>query len=409
MIEDAVLEQVLTAAGEAVAVPEGARQRVLAARDRLLLDPPSAIRRASVDRWFGGAGRAGGDESVVSAAPGGELVGGDDVGDGAPAPRRSAQRTAGAILAATAAAAVLAVVAAVTLAGATHHRPASTAAHSLVAGSAASGGAGYVGGAANQSGSTAGASGTGPAPAASGGPVPATSPDEVPAATTKVVKTATVAETVPHGGLAAAMDRLQGIAVGQGGYTQTSATDSAGAGQPATGSATLRVPVANFTAALDAVEGLGRTTSVSTSGQDVTSQYVDLQARLQSLEDARTQFQQILTDAQTISDILAVEQQISDLQTQIEQLQGQINVMDDQTSYSTITVTLTETANGSSVVPPARPSGLSRAWDHARHSFVAGLEDVVAASGGIAVFVVFAAAAVLVGRLLWTRTRRRLL
>jgi DNA-directed RNA polymerase specialized sigma24 family protein len=64
---------------------------------------------------------------------------------------------------------------------------------------------------------------------------------------------------------------------------------------------------------------------------------------------------------------------------------------------------------GAGVVPhPARRSGWAKAWDHARRTFNHGLESVVSASGGIAVFVLCLAAAALVLRLLWALVRRRL-
>jgi TolA-binding protein len=137
---------------------------------------------------------------------------------------------------------------------------------------------------------------------------------------------------------------------------------------------------------------------------------VDLQARIQSLEDARSQFQQILTQTTSIGDILAVEQQISDLQTQIEQLQGQLQVMANQATYSTLTVHVAEAAKKAVAPPPPPrpPSGMAKAWAHARHSFAHGVEAVVGALGGIAVFLAFAAAFLLAGRLGWIFLRRRL-
>ena len=184
-----------------------------------------------------------------------------------------------------------------------------------------------------------------------------------------------------------------------------STTNTSTTGAPASGDITLRVPVQSFNSLLADVEHLGRATSVSTSGQDVTGQYVDLQARIQSLQDARSQFQQILTKAQSIGDILAVEQQISTLQTQIEQLQGQLKVLDDQSSYSTLTTHIVEAvpARGS----PRPASGVSQAWAHARHSFTHGLESIVAFSGGLVLFLLVVGLLALAARIVWTIFRRR--
>jgi DNA-directed RNA polymerase specialized sigma24 family protein len=183
-------------------------------------------------------------------------------------------------------------------------------------------------------------------------------------------------------------------------------------GEAPSGETTLRVPVANFASLLTQVQTLGKVVSVSSSGQDVTSQYVDLQAQIQALQASRTQLLKVLDQAQSISDILAVEAQIAPLESQIEQLQGQQKVLTDQTTYGTLSVSLTETVPAKATIkpppPPKPPSGVSKAWTHARHSFTHGLESVISASGGIAVFLLSVLALYVVGRIGWRLTRRRL-
>lgn len=120
----------------------------------------------------------------------------------------------------------------------------------------------------------------------------------------------------------------------------------------------------------------------------------------------------MLAKAESIADILAVQAQITPLESQIEQLQGQEKVLADQTSYGTLAVTVNEVAPAAvkhtPPAPPRPPSGLSRAWTHARHSFTHGLESVVSASGGIGVFLVSVLALGLVANLGWRVFRRRL-
>jgi hypothetical protein len=386
VIDDAVLEDLLSRTADAVPVPDQGAAEVLAAR-----------------RFW----------SQEAAETGRRVV--------RPRAGRGWSRRTGALVAAAVLVGAVGLSVAVEQGGSSSHvaSSASTVAGAdngaLVHGSVAVG-PGTAGAPATSGSAAAGSSGLAAAPAASpqssSAPAPSTpsSPDQVPAVQTRVIKTASASLSIPRGRLQTVMGQLGDVASTDGGYVQSSTTSSSSPGQPATGNATLRIPVDNFETALDRVKALGTPTSVTSSGQDVTSQYVDLQARLQSLEDSRTQFRQILTHATSISDILAVEQQIGDIQTQIEQLQGQLNVMSDQTAYSTITVSLSEAPTTTAVKPPpAPPSGLSKAWAHARHSFAHGLEAVVAASGGFAVFLICAGAALLLGRLAWTRTRRRLL
>lgn len=285
-----------------------------------------------------------------------------------------------------------------------------------------SGSAAAVSGPASHSaarGSTAGAGGTASAAAApAGAPAVDSSgsavlPNVVPKMPTRVVKSGTVDLQVPIGQAGDTISRISSQAGTLQGFVSTSSiqnTPAPGPGvspPPASGSVTVRVPVSSFEGMVSFVQKLGTPTSVSTSGQDVTNSYVDLQARIGSLQAARTQFEQILARATTIGDILSVENQINDLQTQVEQLQGQLNVLDDQTSYSTLTVNVSEQAKPGVVPHPAKPAGgLARAWDHARGSFVHGVEAVIAASGGIAVFLLFAGLLVGAAWYGWRRARR---
>lgn len=270
-------------------------------------------------------------------------------------------------------------------------------------------GAGSVGGvggaAANAPGSaaadTAGPAAPAPAPTAGGVPPPA-----VPS---RVVKTGAVTLVVSKGHLSATVDELTSTVAGLGGFV-TDAKSAEGGDSP-TGDLTLRVPASGFETLLTRVRALGKPTSVTTSGQDVTAQYVDLDARIHSLQATRDQFLQLLSKASQIGDILNVEQQLSGLQTQIEQLQGQQRLLDDQSSFGTVAVHLSE-ANPSLIAAPVGPlkgpSGWSKAWSHARGSFTRGIQSVVSASGGVAIFLIAVALIAVAGRLLWALIRRQL-
>ncbi len=245
-----------------------------------------------------------------------------------------------------------------------------------------------------------------PAPASAAAAPASTIPTAtVPGLTTRVIDTGSVDLVVKPGTIGSAIDQLDALAAGLGGFVASSQTSEGGTSP--TGELTLRVPAARFEQLLTQVRALGRPISVTTSGQDVTAQYVDLQARIDALSATRQQFLQILAKAQQIGDILAVEDQINDLQVQIEQLQGQLRVLDDQTTYSTLTVQLSE-QGASPVPPPPHAGGLSAAWSHARHSFSTGLESVISWTGGFAVFLVCLAGLGLLGRLGWSTVRRRL-
>ena len=111
-------------------------------------------------------------------------------------------------------------------------------------------------------------------------------------------------------------------------------------------------------------QALGKTTSLSTKATDVTGQYVDLQSRIAALQSSRQQYLTIMAKADTVGDVLAVQAQLDTIQTQIEQLQGQLNVLASETSYSSLTVTASEgtppsrtTAGPVARVGPGAPPG----------------------------------------------------
>jgi hypothetical protein len=223
----------------------------------------------------------------------------------------------------------------------------------------------------------------------------------------KVVKTAAMGLQVPADRVARALDGVALIASAYpGGFVADQHSD--GSTDHPSGSVTIRVPYANFDDALKAARQLGKVTTTQVSGKDVTADYVDLQARLQALQNSRQQFETLLLKAQSIPDILNVQDRINGLQVQIEQLQGQQKVLDDQTTFATLTVSVSDLA----VIPPqpakAR-SGFAKAWHDAGHGFTSALQRVVSGLGLLAfwllVLAVGAAVAVTVRR---ARQRRQL-
>jgi hypothetical protein len=167
----------------------------------------------------------------------------------------------------------------------------------------------------------------------------------------------------------------------------------------------LEVPEASFGAVLHDAQVLGKSLNLTTKATDVTGRYVDLQSRITSLQASRQQYLAILAKATSISDILAVQAQLDTLQSQIEQLQGQLAVLTNETTYSTLTVTVHEPLPAHRPAPHA-PSGIDRAWHDSVRGFFAGVDGVVGAAGP-ALFVVLSLGVVaLVGRLLWRRWQR---
>ncbi len=104
---------------------------------------------------------------------------------------------------------------------------------------------------------------------------------------------------------------------------------------------TVRVPADEFDATLARLLDLGKQRSLEVHGQDVTGAVTDLEARLRNLRAQEGVLLELMRKATTIGDSIAVQQQLSQNQEQIEQLDGQRRALADQTAFATLTVAVT--------------------------------------------------------------------
>ena len=175
-----------------------------------------------------------------------------------------------------------------------------------------------------------------PQPGASAAPA---QPEVGAAIDAKIIRTGTMALEVSDvpAAIREARDEIRRMG-GYVGASQTSNVDDQPYAQ-----ITYRIPVDRWEDALDALRGLnGDTTKVvseQTESVDVTSQVVDIDARIRNLQASETALVEIAEGATRIQDILDIQAQITTIRGQIEQLEAQQNQLTDQTSYATLTVT----------------------------------------------------------------------
>jgi len=129
---------------------------------------------------------------------------------------------------------------------------------------------------------------------------------------------------------------------------------------------TARIPAENYRSFLTAAGEAGNVTSLNESAQDITAEYVDVEARLKALADK----------AETTADLLEIESQLSDVQYQLESYTGQMRLMDNQVRYSTVDISLQEVRV---LTPTATTFGekfveaVTSGW----RGFVDGAEDLI--------------------------------
>lgn len=204
------------------------------------------------------------------------------------------------------------------------------------------------------------------------------------------------------------MDAIIALANESGGWVVSSSVFQSG--QAKAGRITIRVPVDTFDDAMQQIEALAiEVQSSGSEGEDVTEEYVDLQARLENLEATADRVRSFLEEADDVEEALAVNAELSRLEGEIESLRGRIQYLEQSAAFSTITVHLTPDELSQPIeVGGWRPEGEVR---EAVEALIAGLQTL--ATAAIWLVVVFLPIALLVIIPLWlivrlaVRLRRR--
>ena len=175
----------------------------------------------------------------------------------------------------------------------------------------------------------------------------------------RIIRTATVDLEVGEGKLNATINQATDIVRKAKGIYVGSSTSVPG-GEPASGQVTFRVPVDAFESVLRDLKGLGTYRGEQSSTDDVTNQYIDLNGQLAAWRAQERVYLRLLDRARSVTDVIAVQNQLQQVQSNIERLQGQLNYLENQTSFSTIVLQLSEPGAAG---PAGEPKGrLARAW-----------------------------------------------
>lgn len=163
------------------------------------------------------------------------------------------------------------------------------------------------------------------------------------AADRKIIRNANL--TIEVNSTTDAQHQVASIAESHGGFVVTSETKQREAADPAKRTLDIklvvRVPATRFGPALDAIRGLASNLrEENVTGQDVTEEFIDLEARLRTQKALELQFLDIMKQARKVEDALEVQRQIADVRTDIEKLEGRKRFLENRASLSTITVNL---------------------------------------------------------------------
>ncbi len=124
----------------------------------------------------------------------------------------------------------------------------------------------------------------------------------------------------------------------------------------------LRIPAEKLDAFLNEVGGMIHVTSQNSNVQNVTSEYYDIEARLNVLESEREVYEKMLANAKTTSEMLSIQDRLYNVISEIEAFKTRLRVLDSQVSYSTVTMNLSEVVEYSKINEPS-PYFSDRVYD----------------------------------------------
>ena len=152
----------------------------------------------------------------------------------------------------------------------------------------------------------------------------------------KIISNASIAVEVEV--VQTAITEVRTIAESLGGFVEHLSSSGSPEHQRAT--MTIRVPQDQFFSALERIETLGEVQSQSVGSEDVSEQFIDLEARLKSSLREEQSLLSLLEKTEGVGEILAIERELSRIRSEIERLQGQLNFLERRVDLATIGVTL---------------------------------------------------------------------
>lgn len=151
--------------------------------------------------------------------------------------------------------------------------------------------------------------------------------------------------------VASAAEEVARIATDVGGFLVSSSVQ--GEGKATSARLTVRVPVDRFDEAMARLRKLVvRVVGDSTSGQDVTQEYSDLQAQVRNLEAAEAQLQRIMDRADKVDEVLQVYRELINIRGQIETAKGRAQYLERTAAMSAINVDLFPASSPEPLVRP---------------------------------------------------------
>ena len=137
---------------------------------------------------------------------------------------------------------------------------------------------------------------------------------------------------------------------------------------------TIRIPSENYSGFINQLSASWHVVNLSQNAEDISESYADVEGHLETLRIKQSRLQELLKQASSMSDILTIESELSDVEYEINKYTGQLNKYDSLVGYSTINLDLDEVSQYSdSVSAESFFVRLGRAFTNGAKNFVSGL------------------------------------
>lgn len=138
----------------------------------------------------------------------------------------------------------------------------------------------------------------------------------------------------------------------------------------------IRIPADALDSFVTHVNENFNVTNTSESVENITLQYADTSARVEALETEQTRLLELLEKAETMEDILLIEERLNDVRAELSSYASQLKVMENQVSYATVHLNVSEVEDLTPVVEPTVWERISRGFSRSLRSVSEGAVDV---------------------------------
>lgn len=168
---------------------------------------------------------------------------------------------------------------------------------------------------------------------------------------------------------------------------------------------TLRIPGDQYEDALADLAELGERSSLERSVEDVTEEFADTESRITSSEAALETLRGYLDEAESVDELLEVESHIQERQEELEAFQARLETLEDQTAYSTVSLTLQSVHGPRDDIDTDEPQGFLGGLESGAHALLTMGKGLLTLVGWLLPFAV-AVIVIGAGPWLWWRSRR---